>query len=197
MVILIFLVPMWIPVAICIVVAMMWKKWYTNPGYFLAMILIFALVVIPLSLEWAIDQRWLSLSGELYSLYMSFTPKLPFIPLVSFDYETVSWTYNLDPQMIALIFAVTFFFIVLIRIVNQVKRAMFMTTGTVYYISAALVFLGFLDFILRGFTGQGLFDVLYTWLPQGIIFYHVVFNVLPVAAILLLANMGLRKLGLG
>jgi len=194
---LVFLVPPWIPLSICIFATGLYRKWYQNPGWWLATLLAFCLVVLPLTLQWGVDYRVIELGGEIYSFYQAITPNIPFLPLIHVEFDTMQITYNLPPETIALTFTVAYFFIVLIRAFKQTKNAFFVVSGAVYAVASSLVFLGFLTFIVRGFTGMELFDILYGWMPWSIYFYYLVFDVLPIIAVALAVNLALARLGLG
>jgi len=195
MVLAVFFIPAPALFTVCILIAAFYQQWYKNPGYWLFFILALVFITVPLSLQFGIDQRWLTVSQEILAFYSSFTPHLSQIPLVKFDWANLSFSYSLDLQTITLIFSIVYVFIILVKLLKAEKKALFITASAVYITTSFLIILGFVDFLARGFSGQGFLEILTTTFPNGVIFYHIIFNVLPVFAFTLLVDLALKKAG--
>jgi len=175
-------IPVWLSVLFSIVLASIYRKWYHNAGFFLAVILIFVFVIIPLGVAWLMP--YVSYAYPYFGLFLTildlltlFVPKMEYVPLVSFTPNGIVLGVSLD--IVICLILVSYLVILLVVFLKRVKVSLFILSGAVYYFSCVVVPLGFVDVFLRFAGLNGLYYSVSLVFPQFPIFYHIAFNVLP------------------
>jgi len=177
--------PTWILIMLCVALAGFYKKWYSQPGYWAVVVLVFGFLVLPLSLQWAYDISSLQGLLDIYNIIQPVTPRPPSIPLFNVSLEnSFSITPNLD-----MVYIWTFFSFVIIASwiiikIKQVRKAFFMFTSAVAIFYGILVGVSWFSWVVNFFS-VGQIDIaatLFNW-DQFIIFYHLIFTFFPLFVI--------------
>jgi len=196
-ILIIFFCPQWLLLTLCLILAYLYKKWYGGWGGFIAIpILIIWGLIFPLFAQWTYEIANLRIFYDVYNLVKFSTPRPPSIPLISFNMDTLTFTPNVDPTLIAFFFTFMVAFSLVIIKFGKTKYAItLMASGTALFYGV-MCGISVLCTLPYAFT-MGQIDVtaiIFQW-NEVILLYHVFINMLPIAVVYIGLTALIKKLG--
>lgn len=178
-------VPQWILLSLCIMIAGFYKKWYSSPGYWLIIGMVFFFLVLPLSLQWAYDIWALQGLLDVYHIIEPATPKPIMIPLFNVSLNPFNVEANVEPLIISVVFIfLVVFTTTFIMRLNKAWQGVFVFVSAVMLFYGLLVGLSWFNWVVKLFS-MGQLDIsatLFNW-SDFTLLYHIIFNFIPLAVI--------------